>query len=58
MVSEDSSSCLKKSATGRYPDTNEPSPHLNILKEIIKLSFYLRLGLPNSVFPSGFLYII
>jgi hypothetical protein len=49
MEPEGSLPCSQEPSTGPYPDPDRSSPHHPIL------STHLRIGLPSSLFPSGFL---
>jgi hypothetical protein len=54
---EGSSPCLQELSTGHYPEPHRSSPYhpiLSLLRSILILSIYLRLGLPSGLFPSGF----
>jgi hypothetical protein len=46
--------CSQESSTGPYPEPNESSPYHPILSLYDPFEYYLRLGLPSGLFPSGF----
>jgi hypothetical protein len=48
--------CSQKPSTGPYSEPDRSSPYYPyyLSKIYLKLSTHLRLGLPSSLFPSGF----
>jgi hypothetical protein len=57
MVPESSSPYSQHPATGPYHEPDEYNPHPQhpiSIRYILILSFYLRLGLPNGLFPLNF----
>jgi hypothetical protein len=56
MEPKGSLSCSQEPATGPYPEPDEsnPDPKTMSLRHILTLSCHLHLGLPSSLFPSGF----
>jgi hypothetical protein len=56
MEPEGSLPCSQEPATGTHPEPDESSPHPDSLFLTMHFiaSGYLRLGLPNALFRSGF----
>jgi hypothetical protein len=56
MESESSLPCSQEPSTGLYPVPDQSIPPYPVsLRTILMLSSHLHLGLPNGLFPSGFL---